>query len=193
MGDVVVLDDAHGHHVHQAILVERMMKIDVPAKIGHADGVSVLPDAVDDLAGDVHPVGRLVIGLGFLFGPAETERIQGGDDFSTHAVDIPHDAADSRGRPFDRHDLTGMIVAFVGEDDAVPFSVDFPEIDDASVFDRPYHDVVAGGRQVGLQVGTAALVRAVFAPHGVEEGHFGQGGIAAQDFGHPAGLARRQS
>ena len=125
-------------------------------------------------------------------GPAEAQGIQGGDDLAAHAVDVAHDAADARGRALDGHDLAGMVVALVGEDDAVLLAVDLAEVDDARVLHRPDDHVVAGGRQVGLQVGPAALVGAVLAPHGVEEGHLGQGGIAAEQFGHLAGLARRQ-
>jgi len=85
-----------------------------------------------------------------------------------------------------------MVVALVGEDDAVPLAVDLAEIDDPGVFHRTDHDVGPGGGQMFLQVRAAAFIRTVFAPHGVEQGHLGQGGVPAQQGGHFPGFAGRQ-
>ncbi len=123
-------------------------------------------------------------------GPPEAQGIQGPNDPTAHAVDIAHNAADSRGGAFDGHDLAGMVMGFMGQDDAVAFAINLPEIDDTGILHRPDHHVGCLGGQVGLQVRPAALVGTVLAPHSVEQGQFGQGRIATQKRADLAGLIR---
>ena len=82
-----------------------------------------------------------------------------------------------------------MVVALVGHDDAPLAAVDGAEVHHAGVLHRPDHHVGGVVGQVLLEVGAAALVGAVLAPHGVEEGHLGECGRTAEEVGHLAGLA----
>ena len=91
--------------------------------------------------------------------PSEAQGIEGGDDLGPHAVDVAHDAADAGRRPLHRHDLAGMVVAFVSEDDAVSLAVYFSEIDDTRVVDRTHDHIVPGGREVGDRGGDCSYLR----------------------------------
>ncbi len=136
-----------GDHVDQAVVVEAGMEVDVAAEVGHAQGVAVLPDAVDDLAGDLHacsPFGP--------FGSAEPQRIEHADDVGAHAVDVADDAADAGRRALDGQDLRRVVVALVRDHDAPALAVDLAEVHDAGVLARAQDHVGAAvGGQVLLQ------------------------------------------
>jgi hypothetical protein len=82
-----------------------------------------------------------------------------------------------------------VVVALVGERDAVGDAVLGEEADDAGVLARAADDVGGGGGQVAAEDAPARLVGAVFGPGDVEEEGFDLGGGPAQKLAHPGELA----
>ena len=109
--DVLLFDEAERDDVDQHVVVERLVEEHVAADVRHADRVAVGGDAVDDLLRDVAAV--------LVLQPAEPQRIGDADHLGAHAQHVAHDAADAGRRAFERHDLRGMVVRLVRDDDAV--------------------------------------------------------------------------
>ena len=93
----------------------------------------------------------------------EAQRIGAGHNLRAHAQHVAQNAADARRRAFERHDLRGMVVALVRDDDAILDAVDGARAQNAGIFaDADEH--VGAARGQPLQQRTAALVRAMLAP-----------------------------
>jgi hypothetical protein len=74
-----------------------------------------------------------------------------------------------------------MIVAFVGHHEAIALALVLAELDDSRVLTGT-EDYIAGlGGKILLEQTPAALVRAVLAPHDVEDRGLDFGGIAADE------------
>ena len=59
--------------------------------------------------------------------PPETQRVGDADHLGAHAQHVAHDPADAGRRAFERHDLRGMVVRLVRDDDAVRLAVPLAE------------------------------------------------------------------
>jgi len=165
--------DPHGHHVHQAVVVEAGMEDDVAAKVGHAERVAILRDSLDDPASDradprrVGPVGI-----------AEAQAVEHADHVPAHAVHVADDAPDPRRRSLHGQNLRRMVVALVGHDEAPLLSTPVAQADQTGILAGAEHDLGRQRRKVLLQERPAALVGAVLAPADVEEERLRQGWIA---------------
>ncbi len=177
--DPVDRRDAERHDVDQAVVVVARVEADVPAEIGNAQGVAVLPDPPDDTPRD--RAARLAVGPVQV---AESEAVQDPDHVGPHAVDIPDDSADSRRSPLDREELRGVIVTLVGDHERPTPPVDRAKIDDPCIFPGPQDHVGRERRQQAPQESPTALVGAVLAVGHVEEERLGHGQVASQPADH---------
>ena len=157
------LHQPDGDDVDQTVIVVTGVEEGIAAKVGHAEGVAVLSDAVDDPPSDVFdPGGVRAVGV------AEPERVHHTDHVGTHAVHVADNPPDAGRRALDGQNLRGVIVAFVRDDHAPALAVDLGESDDAGVLPRAQDNVRRLGGKVLAQHRPRAFVRAVFAPHGIE-------------------------
>jgi len=186
--DVLLRHEAESDDVHQTVVIERLSEVDVAGQAGHAQGVTVLPDALDDAVHD--PLGAIGIGPDRV---TETQWVCRGDDPRTHAVHIPHDAADARGRALVGQNLRRVVVALMGHDDAVALALVHGEFHDPGVLLGPQDHIGAIRGEELLERRATALVRAVLRPLGAEHVHLGEGGIAAQEIGDLVGLINGQA
>ncbi len=182
--DFGLFEDAERDHVHQAIVAKAVVKVDVARDSRYADRVAVRGDSVDDALCDVAAM-RVVL-------RPEAQRIRKRDDARAHAEHVAHDTSDAGCGAFERHDLRGMVMGFVRDDDAVVLSVPNAEVDDAGVFLRSLHHRRAFGRQA-LQEVPRALIRTMFAPLCVECVDLDERRIASQPFGDATQLRDLQS
>ncbi len=118
---------------------------------------------------------RLRSAAGEFVGRAEAQRIHHRDGTRAHGEDVAQDAAHAGGRALKRFDVARVIVRLDLERDH-PAAAD---TDDAGVFARSLHDVLALRGEL-LQMDARALVGAVLAPHHAEDAEFGVGRFAAE-------------
>ncbi len=184
--DLILRHDAERDDVHETVVIEGLVEVDVAAEVRDAKRVAILPDAVHDAGDDpAGAVGVLALRV------AEAQRIGGAEDARAHAVNIADDAADAGGSALDRQDLRRVVVALMRHHDAPAATVVLGEEDDAGVLLRAEDHVRRVGRQE-LQRGLRGLVGAVLAPLHVEDMQLNEGRVAADKLRDPPGLADRQ-
>ena len=128
-------------------------------------------DAADNARNDA-PVVRRFGRPGY---GTEPERIHHGDGTRAHRENVAQDSADAGGRALKRLDVARVVVRLDLESDH-PTAAD---ADDAGIFARPLHHVLARRRQL-FQMDARTLIGAVLAPHNAENAQFGVGRLAAE-------------
>ncbi len=105
----------------------------------------------------------------------ETERIHHGEGPGAHGEDVAENAADAGSRALEGLDVAGVVVGldFEGAGPAIA------HVDDAGVLSGTLDNAVALGGQP-LEVHSAGLVGAVFAPHHAVNAKLSEGWDAAQ-------------
>ena len=100
VNDVLLGNDTQRHDVHQAVVIEGLIEVDIAREARNPQRIAVLPDALDDTVHDpFRAVGVLAVRV------AEAQGIGAGDDPRAHAVHIAHDAADAGGGALIRQHL----------------------------------------------------------------------------------------
>ncbi len=179
--DVALFHEPERDDVHEAIVAEALVEIDVAADIRHADRVAVRRDPVDDALRDVARM-RIVE-------RPETERIGDRDHLRAHAQHVADDPADPGRRALEGDDLRGVVVRFVREHDAVALALPFAEMDDPRILLRPLHHGRPRRRQA-LEEVPRALVRAMLAPSRIEDVRLDDRRIAPEALGDAAQFVR---
>ncbi len=164
--DRVLLCDAEGKRVDQAIAVVAAMEIHLAADSGDSKGIAVAADAGDDAG---HEMARAR-----MFRIAEAERVQRRDRPRAHGEDVAKDAADAGRSTLIRLDVGGVVVALHLEDGDEPLA----DVDHAGILARPLDHHHAFSRQRSEPF-LRALVGAVLVPHGGEDAELRQRRLAA--------------
>src|SRR5215207_4745111 len=140
------------HRVHEAVLLVRLLEVDLAADRRNPDRVAVVANALHGPVEQVARAGRVEL--------AEAERVQYGDRPRPHRKNVPQDPAHARGRALERLHVARVVVRL----DLERCRQAVADVDHARVLARPHQDVRTLGRQQPQQL-LRVLVRAVLRPH----------------------------
>ena len=171
--DFLLFADAEGKDIDQRVGGVTVFENGFAADGGYAEAVAVVGNAFDDAVQDAE-----VMRGG---GRPEAEGVHYGDGARAHREDVAQDSADAGGRALEGFDVAGVVVRFDLERHDPLFAVrPLANADDAGVFARSLEDVFAVGGELP-EMDARAFVRAVFAPHDLENAQFGGAGLAAEE------------